>query len=181
MKSRKFLVSEELRKFGWDTLVDLGCQGGVLHQTIEKEFPNKKIIGIDISGNPDIKYDLNKGIPLNNRSVDVIFAGEIIEHLNEPHFFLKECKRVLKEDGTLILTTPNARGLNIMQGRYSRDHQYIWTLPMLEKLMKRSGFRLIKRTYTSSWKRNLLFRLVATLFPCFSTTIIVVAKSSKLR
>ena len=44
---------------------------------------------------------------------DAIFAGEIIEHMMDLEPFLTEAWRVLKPDGRLILTTPNAvRALN---------------------------------------------------------------------
>ena len=38
---------------------------------------------------------------------DVVFAGELIEHLSNPGLFLECAKRHLKPDGVLLLTTPN--------------------------------------------------------------------------
>jgi SAM-dependent methyltransferase len=40
-------------------------------------------------------------------SFDTIIAGEIIEHLEHPAKFLRECKKILKDDGVLLITTPN--------------------------------------------------------------------------
>jgi 2-polyprenyl-3-methyl-5-hydroxy-6-metoxy-1,4-benzoquinol methylase len=37
----------------------------------------------------------------------VVFAGEIIGHLFYTEEFLEELHRILKPDGTLILSTPN--------------------------------------------------------------------------
>lgn len=45
--------------------------------------------------------------PLPDASVDLIFAGESIEHVRFPKAFLSECWRVLKPDGQLVGTTPN--------------------------------------------------------------------------
>jgi len=67
----------------------------------------KKSITMDAVGRPTIKCDLNKGIKLKNNSVDIIIAGEIIEHLRNPEFILNECKRVLKKNGILVLSVPN--------------------------------------------------------------------------
>lgn len=47
-------------------------------------------------------------IRLADGSVDVFFAGECIEHIENTNAFLDEVYRVLSSDGVLILTTPNA-------------------------------------------------------------------------
>lgn len=48
-------------------------------------------------------------LPYASNSVDVLYAGELIEHLTYPVFgqMLKEVNRVLKDGGLLIVTTPN--------------------------------------------------------------------------
>src|SRR3989344_5033938 len=38
---------------------------------------------------------------------DVIFLGDIIEHIENPRTLLTECSRVIKEGGTLVISTPN--------------------------------------------------------------------------
>jgi SAM-dependent methyltransferase len=47
-------------------------------------------------------------LTLPDDAVDVFFAGECIEHVEVTEAFLDEVHRVLKPDGTFILTTPNA-------------------------------------------------------------------------
>lgn len=44
-------------------------------------------------------------------SFDVIFAFNLIEHLPHPKEFLLECKRILKDEGLLILETPTQNSL----------------------------------------------------------------------
>ena len=48
-------------------------------------------------------------IPFPDHSVDVVVSFETIEHISEQlqHKFLDEIKRVLKQDGILIMSTPN--------------------------------------------------------------------------
>lgn len=48
-------------------------------------------------------------LPAANKSIDVLVSFETIEHLDEvlQHKFLKEIKRVLKNDGLLVISTPN--------------------------------------------------------------------------
>jgi 2-polyprenyl-3-methyl-5-hydroxy-6-metoxy-1,4-benzoquinol methylase len=43
---------------------------------------------------------------------DVVVASELIEHLENPGFFLDSVKRVLKPDEFLVITTPNIRSLH---------------------------------------------------------------------
>lgn len=50
-------------------------------------------------------------IPFKDNSVDVVFAGEIIEHLFNPLKFVLEARRVLKPQGVFIITTPNLASL----------------------------------------------------------------------
>ncbi len=46
--------------------------------------------------------------PLGGRPFDVIVAGEIIEHLENPGLFLRACRPLLSAEGSLIITTINA-------------------------------------------------------------------------
>lgn len=46
--------------------------------------------------------------PFESESLDIVLFCEIIEHLlNDPCAVLRQIKRVLRDDGTLVLTTPN--------------------------------------------------------------------------
>lgn len=57
------------------------------------------------------KADLMKPLPLAGCSADYVLFQEGIEHLPDQMTCLKEFERVLKEDGILILTTPNGSNL----------------------------------------------------------------------
>lgn len=76
----------------------------------------KKVKGIDIV-QKDIKKMQSDGYDVSCQSAedftfkekfDVIFAGELIEHLSNPGLFFERCRKHLKKNGLLILTTPNA-------------------------------------------------------------------------
>ena len=51
--------------------------------------------------------DLNLKLPMRDKSFDLVVSVEGIEHLENPHLFLREVNRVLKDGGWLVLTTPN--------------------------------------------------------------------------
>ncbi|MGH9161086.1 MAG: class I SAM-dependent methyltransferase [Vicinamibacteraceae bacterium] len=56
------------------------------------------------------RYLTSRGeaLDLESASVDLLFAGESIEHVDHPEGFLDEVYRVLKPAGQFVLTTPNA-------------------------------------------------------------------------
>ncbi|WP_122894006.1 glycosyltransferase [Arcobacter peruensis] len=87
------------------------------------EFASE-VTGIDISKeaiefsrenyiNKNLIYEVSsiERLPFDDNSFDVIVSFETIEHVNEKvqSMFLKECKRVLKEDGFLIISTPDKK------------------------------------------------------------------------
>lgn len=83
-----------------------------------------------------------------NDTFDVVLAGEIIEHLNNPGNFLETARRVLKPNGKLLITTTNAfclrRFLRIPFGYESihPDHTYYYSHATLEALAGRFGYCL---------------------------------------
>lgn len=50
--------------------------------------------------------------PLKDKSVDVFFGGEVIEHVRNPYLFMQEIARVCKNNAVVILTTPNKDALS---------------------------------------------------------------------
>jgi ubiquinone/menaquinone biosynthesis C-methylase UbiE len=48
-------------------------------------------------------------LPFADNTFDVVVSFETIEHIRQCRKFLAECRRVLKEDGSLICSTPNRR------------------------------------------------------------------------
>jgi len=48
-------------------------------------------------------------MPFRDNSFNVIVSLETIEHLEKCQDFLQDCRRVLKEDGTFICSTPNRK------------------------------------------------------------------------
>lgn len=79
---------------------------------------------------------------------DVVVAGELIEHLQDPQGFLTSIAREPALKGCeLLLTTPNATALhNVLVGLIAResthkDHLCILSFKTLNTLCKRAGFQ----------------------------------------
>ena len=66
---------------------------------------------VQAAGKVDFRvHDLRKGLPFDNDTVDYVYAGQVIEHLNplyEVPQFLAECRRVLKPGGVVRISTPD--------------------------------------------------------------------------
>lgn len=99
-------------------VLDCGCGDGFIAEKIKNLSPSKiEVFGIDISQTAGDKVrikniffkkaDVSKKISFPDRFFDLVFAGEIIEHLEDPDKFLLEVNRVLKKNGFLVISTPN--------------------------------------------------------------------------
>lgn len=75
------------------TSMDLGPK---LLEEAAKKTNSKKIIGSILE------------MPFKSNSFDIVISSEVIEHTPSPQQALKECYRVLKPGGILVVTTPNA-------------------------------------------------------------------------
>jgi SAM-dependent methyltransferase len=101
-----------------DAVLDIGCASRYgkpdwLHGLMVKSF--SEVVGIDINEETiaalraegfDVQLADAQNFDLN-RTFDTVFAGEIIEHLDNVHGFLTSVRRHLKPGGQLVLTTPN--------------------------------------------------------------------------
>ena len=63
-------------------------------------------------------------LPYDDQSIDVAFAVELVEHMENPGRFFKEAARVLKPGGELIVTTPNILSLKSRLGFLFTGYKY---------------------------------------------------------
>ena len=66
---------------------------------MRRKYPSS--VGIDIGKleGVDIVADLNKGIPLKDNSVDMLFSFHFLEHVNDFTRMVEEIHRVVKPNG----------------------------------------------------------------------------------
>ena len=68
--------------------------------------------GLDVGrqfGVQGVSVDLNvfTGLPFPDRTFDLIVCNDILEHLLDPLIVLKDAVRVLRDDGTVVISVPN--------------------------------------------------------------------------
>jgi 2-polyprenyl-3-methyl-5-hydroxy-6-metoxy-1,4-benzoquinol methylase len=93
-------------------ILDAPCGEGVLASMLIEKGLKVRALDIDpaaafLPGNAFQTVDLNGKLPLPDKSFDMVVSVEGIEHLENPHLFLREVNRVLKDHGLRILTKPN--------------------------------------------------------------------------
>jgi len=97
-------------------LLDIGCGMGRI--SLELQNRGYDVTGIDFSSvavrravERRVKAQVSDvdadGLRFPDATFDVAWAGDVIEHLFDPIFALKEVRRVLKPGGVLLMTVPN--------------------------------------------------------------------------
>lgn len=88
---------------------DLGCGIRPYEDDILKVAD--KYIGVDWSSTlhglqADVVADLNKPLPIDDEAANTVVSFQVMEHLCEPQTMLNEAHRILKPNGTIIVTVP---------------------------------------------------------------------------
>lgn len=95
-------------------ILDVGCG---LCEFLKFNPYSKDVVGVDFimeivlehqkNGFPVKFGDLNKKLPYKKNSFDGIILSHVLEHLDDPTNALIEIKRLLKENGKLVIIVPN--------------------------------------------------------------------------
>ena len=123
--------------------VDLGCGLGFLLL-----FSPKKSIGLDVN-EYNVKFITSKKLnallinsngefPLPESSYPAMICDNVIEHIKDPTYLIKEIKRVLINNGNLLIGVPMEKG-------FSRDpdHKVFYDIKKIKKLFcERNNFKL---------------------------------------
>jgi SAM-dependent methyltransferase len=100
-------------------ILDVGCNSG--YGTLRLAAVARRAVGVDVNplaiegarrrpGGRAVEFLAIDGsqLPFPDRSFDMVVSFQVIEHVADPAPYLTEIARVLRPDGTALLTTPNA-------------------------------------------------------------------------
>lgn len=128
---------ESITAFDYDT-------GAI--QNAKKWQQEKKIKNIAF-----LSFSAEKMLPFKDESFDKILFMDVIEHLNNRDLIMKECFRVLRKNGVMVLVAPNKETpwkifqKNLGLFYYSdNDHKIEYSREELLKAHKDAGFEVLE-------------------------------------
>ena len=150
-------------------ILDFGCDTGFLLDIIRKKNPSKnfEFCGADIN-----RYALNYARRkyrdftffsiddefFDNEKFDVIILSHVLEHIRDRDGFVKNLKKLLKEDGVLIIAIPQERirgdctiielSHNLMKGDFENPHVVKINYQELNDLLANNGLHIEEHIYT---------------------------------
>ena len=174
-----------------DIVLDIGCGSGKFIELL----PQKVFYGIDISDEYldiakergykevhqiDLSFDR---LPFPNELFDSVVCMEVSEHLFDPIHALAEINRVLKPNGTLIISVPNIGWLpcrlSLLVGYFSDfqnttlvpSHIRFYTIKRLKYILSQTGFKTTKVYGTVDFSYKMPFQNIMNFFAKIVPTI----------
>ncbi|HYA90789.1 MAG TPA: methyltransferase domain-containing protein [Thermodesulfobacteriota bacterium] len=158
-------------------LLDVGCSHGAFDFELARR--GYKVVGVDINkesiGVGDkIRDSLRvKNLTFHNmdilsndfpeKKIDVIIMFEALEHIKEDDRVIREFRRILKDDGTVILSVPYAETVDeydeplgacmtkeggcVCVGEGGSHYRNGYNLDRMKTLLERNGFTIVKWEY----------------------------------
>jgi ubiquinone/menaquinone biosynthesis C-methylase UbiE len=159
---------------GGDAFLDIGCGDGELLFLLRDKYA--RLYGMDVvesrlerirgrlgeARNIFLQAgDANDVLPYEDNYFDTVTALSMLEHVFDPYHFIKECHRILKPDGTLVVQVPNIAWLlqrirlllgilpvTSAESGWDGGHLHYFTRPALKRLFSEQGFRVLTVTNT---------------------------------
>lgn len=150
-------------------VLDVGCSDGGFGSLVREQ--GHHVTGVDLVAHPGVSdrldafhtADLNAGLPHDLPSqFDTIVAGDVLEHVIDPRGLLEELGARLAPGGEVLVSVPNfghwyprarvATGLfdYDQRGPLDQGHVRFFTRRSFERLVARSGMRIVERETVGS-------------------------------
>jgi 2-polyprenyl-3-methyl-5-hydroxy-6-metoxy-1,4-benzoquinol methylase len=143
---------------GRGRLLDVGCGQGVNMATLHNM--GWDVHGVDFSETAveeahelfgdHVKLGDFLDVHYDDRSFDVVLFNHSLEHLSDPVSALREARRILDDEGVLVVAVPNAGSMEArLFGRWwfpwdPPRHLYHFGKAPLSRLLNRAGFRVVR-------------------------------------
>lgn len=141
---------QEMHFLGYPSgrLLDVGCAYGLFLSLAEKagfdawgvdvsdhaieqarSFTDATLEVVDVASDP---------LPFSDSFFDVVTMLDVVEHLENYHFALREVSRVLRSGGLLVVLGPGFK-----RGLYEPTHRAFFTLASLRVILDQHGFDIL--------------------------------------
>jgi 2-polyprenyl-3-methyl-5-hydroxy-6-metoxy-1,4-benzoquinol methylase len=138
-------------------ILDVGCATGFFLEAAKSRYFDP--YGVEFSsysseiaknkfGDNHIFHGILEESNFPDKFFDVIAMSDLIEHVRDPREILKKAKNLLKDDGAIMIMTPDCGSLtNKIMGKkwvhYKHEHVYYFNKNSMNLLAKKIGFKLI--------------------------------------
>lgn len=169
------------------SVLDIATGSGALAQALADEFPAWDIEINDFSGQASVselkkfKIDLNTDFSdhFDASGYDLILAVEIIEHVENPWHFMREVRKLMRDGGLLLLSTPNVdstldRLCYLTDGHpfffsergYFNPGGHITMVPdcLFKAITEKVGYQHVERVGAVDTKPHITFGVAGKLF-----------------
>ena len=130
------------------TVLDYGCGWG--HYSVEIQKKGNKVVGIDLSENEinicktvwgnhqqsGIDWIVGRIESQEDEKFDCVLSNQVIEHVHNPGHYLSQINRVLKPNGSLVISLPNGVNPRHMVNLLSKNMEFC-KVPKLIRLTLR--------------------------------------------
>jgi 2-polyprenyl-3-methyl-5-hydroxy-6-metoxy-1,4-benzoquinol methylase len=145
-------------------VLDIPCgEGAFLERlpALRMEGQGADIVNrLTVPGARFVAADMNAPLPFADAAFDAVVCIDGIEHLERPFDFVRECRRIIRVGGVLIVSTPNISALRsrwrwLLTGFHNKGkvplnerapnpwhHVNLLSFPELRYLLHRHGFRI---------------------------------------
>ena len=147
-------------------LLDVGCGNGIFLRRMHRlgwsgsgiDFDAKAIENaskIHGGGLTFMNTDL-AGARFPDNSFDAVTMNHVIEHVPDPVGLLVESRRILKEAGRLVVTTPNVQSFGYRKfqdcwsGLDAPRHLQVFSLTALQRCARQAGFDTMKASTSAA-------------------------------
>jgi SAM-dependent methyltransferase len=107
----------------------------------------------DLAGQDlDFQYGSDSRLPVGDGGYDLVLSTQVLEHVEDPVSYLRECHRILDRNGHLLLTTHG-----IFEDHGCPYDYWRWTTFGLQKLIENNGFKIETSMKLTTGPRAALF------------------------
>lgn len=129
-------IEEKFSKISDVKILDIGCGGGLVAEPLARM--GAEVVAIDASkrniavakihaekSGLKIDYRVSTAEEMTEK-FDVVLALEIIEHVADPESFIRDCAKLVKDDGILFVATMNRNLKSIALAKFAVEYVLRW-------------------------------------------------------
>lgn len=137
------VFSYVIKKYAKGSLLDLGCGNIPLYEFYKNYISDNYCVDwlntLHKNDFLDLETDITKPLPIEKETFDTILSTQVLEHIYNPSEFFAECKRLLKPNGVLIVSSNFSYWEHECPYDYLRHTQFFF-----KRIAEENGFEMLE-------------------------------------